>query len=74
MGKLACGKTADAMDAIVADGDEIIVEYEGSPAVDEGLISSAQAAEHCEITRYGTFKRQATELGMTEASSLSASR
>lgn len=70
MGKPARGKTCDAMDGIVAEGEEIMAEYQGTPALDAGLISSAQAVEHYEITRYGTLKRWAAELGMSEASQL----
>ena len=45
-------------------------EFKGSPALDAGLISSAQAVEHYEITRYGTLHRWAKELGMNEAAKL----
>ena len=70
MGKAARGKTCDAIEGIVAEGDEIAEEFKGTPALDAGLISAAQAVEHYEITRYGTLKRWATELGMTEAAAL----
>jgi ferritin-like metal-binding protein YciE len=42
-------------------------EFKGMPALDAGLISSAQAVEHYEITRYGTLKRWAETLGMQDA-------
>ena len=42
-------------------------EFKGTPALDAGLISSAQAVEHYEITRYGTLKRWADTLGMKDA-------
>lgn len=67
LGKPARGKTCDAIEGIVAEAEEIIEEYKGSPAIDAGLISSAQAVEHYEITRYGTLKRWAGELGMKNA-------
>lgn len=67
LGKPARGKTCDAIEGIVAEADEIIEEFKGSPAIDAGLISSAQAVEHYEITRYGTLKRWAGELGMKTA-------
>lgn len=67
MGKPARGKTCDAIEGIVAEGEEIMDEYKGTPAVDAGLISAAQAVEHYEITRYGTLKRWAQELGMNDA-------
>ncbi len=45
-------------------------EYEGSPALDAGLLAAAQAVEHYEITRYGTLRTWAEELEMDEAASL----
>lgn len=70
LGKRAQGKTCDAIEGILSEGEEIIEEYKGTPALDAGLISSAQAVEHYEITRYGTLKRWATELGMKDAANL----
>jgi ferritin-like metal-binding protein YciE len=61
------GKTCHAILGILDEGNEIASEYEDSPALDAGLISSAQAVEHYEITRYGTLKAWAEELGMNEA-------
>jgi len=45
-------------------------EYKGSPALDAGLISAAQAVEHYEISRYGTLRTWAEELGLNDAVSL----
>lgn len=70
IGKPARGKTCDAIEGIIAEGEEIIEEFKGTVALDAGLISSAQAVEHYEITRYGTLKRWATELGMADAAKL----
>jgi ferritin-like metal-binding protein YciE len=42
-------------------------EFKGSPAADAGILSSAQSVEHYEITRYGSLKAWAEELGMDEA-------
>ncbi|WP_275788762.1 ferritin-like domain-containing protein [Pararhizobium gei] len=67
LGKPARGKTCEAILGIIAEGEEIIEEFKGSPALDAGLISSAQAVEHYEIARYGTLKAWATQLGMKEA-------
>ncbi len=67
IGKPARGKTCDAIEGSLAEGDEIAEEYKGTPALDAGLLAAAQAVEHYEITRYGTLKRWATVLGMDEA-------
>ncbi|GGJ44879.1 YciE/YciF ferroxidase family protein [Neoroseomonas lacus] len=69
-GKPARGKTCDAIEGIVAEGEEIMEEYAGNPALDAGLIASAQAVEHYEMTRYGTLKAWAMELGQPEAAAL----
>ena len=63
MGKRAQGKTCDAIDGIISGGRGDHREFKGTPAMDAGLISAAQAVEHYEITRYGTLKRWAEVLG-----------
>lgn len=69
-GKPARGKTCDAIEGIVAEGEEIMEEFAGNAALDAGLIASAQAVEHYEMTRYGTLKAWALELGQPEAAAL----
>ncbi|MCL7999800.1 ferritin-like domain-containing protein [Brucella sp. 21LCYQ03] len=66
IGKPARGKTCEAIQGIISEGEEIIEEYKGSPALDAGLISSAQAVEHYEIARYGTLKSWAGQLGLKD--------
>src|SRR5262245_11467997 len=61
------GKTCDAIVGITDEGAEIMKEYKGSPALDAGLLAAAQAVEHYEISRYGTLKTWANELGLSEA-------
>ena len=70
LGKRAVGKTCPAIDGIIEEGEEIMKEYKGTPALDAGLLSAAQAVEHYEITRYGTLRRWANELGMADAANL----
>ena len=60
-------KTCDAILGITEEGAEIMKEYKGSPALDAGLLAAAQAVEHYEISRYGTLKTWAQELGLNEA-------
>ncbi|MBD9498992.1 ferritin-like domain-containing protein [Ensifer adhaerens] len=67
IGKPLRGKTCEAIQGILAEGEEIMEEYRDSPALDAGLISSAQAVEHYEIARYGTLKSWAVQLGLDEA-------
>src|SRR3954452_9077351 len=64
------GKTCAAIVGITDEGAEIMQEYKGWPALDAGLLASAQAVEHYEITRYGTLRTWAEELGLDDAASL----
>ncbi|HEV7228856.1 ferritin-like domain-containing protein [Brevundimonas sp.] len=70
IGKPARGKTCDAIEGILAEGDEIAEEYKGTAALDAGLLAAAQAVEHYEITRYGTLKRWALVMGLKDAAAL----
>ena len=67
IGKPARGKTCEAIQGILAEGEEIMEEFKGSVALDAGLISSAQAVEHYEIARYGTLIAWANQLGIKGA-------
>ncbi|MBY2940448.1 ferritin-like domain-containing protein [Rhizobium leguminosarum] len=67
IGKRAQGKTCEAIQGIIAEGEEIMEEFKGTAALDAGLISAAQAVEHYEIARYGTLKTWAATLGFKEA-------
>lgn len=70
LGKRAQGKTCDAIDGMITEGEEVISEFEGSDVIDAGLVAAAQAVEHYEIARYGTLKNWATELELTDAAKL----
>jgi ferritin-like metal-binding protein YciE len=63
-------KKCDAIVGITDEGAEIMKEYKGSPALDAGLLAAAQAVEHYEISRYGTMKAWAQELGLHDAARL----
>ena len=66
-GTAARGKKCDAIEGIIDEGEEIMEEYAGTPALDAGLLAAAQAVEHYEISRYGTLKAWARKLNMPEA-------
>jgi ferritin-like metal-binding protein YciE len=70
LGKPARGVPCEAIKGIIDEGTEIMEDVADSPALDAGILSSAQAVEHYEITRYGTLKTWAQELGLTEAVTL----
>jgi ferritin-like metal-binding protein YciE len=64
------GKTCDAIMGIIEEGQEIMKEYKGKPALDAGLLAAAQAVEHYEMSRYGSLRTWAKELGLGKAASL----
>ncbi|WP_214474956.1 DUF892 family protein [Mesorhizobium sp. dw_380] len=70
IGKKPAGKTCAAIIGITEEGAEIMSEYKGAAALDAGLLAAAQAVEHYEISRYGTMRTWASELGLTDAVNL----
>ena len=70
IGKPARGKTCAAINGITEEGAEIMKQYKGMPALDAGLLAAAQAVEHYEISRYGTLRAWAEELGLRDAARL----
>src|ERR1700735_5376593 len=70
LGKPARAKTCDAIMGITKEGAEIMTDYKGMPALDAGLLAAAQAVEHYEMSRYGTLRTWANELGLTKAAAL----
>jgi ferritin-like metal-binding protein YciE len=70
LGKRASGKTCEAIQGLIAEGEEVMEEFAESEALDAGLLAAAQSVEHYEISRYGTLKTWASELGMEDAAEL----
>jgi ferritin-like metal-binding protein YciE len=70
IGETVKGKTCDAIMGIIEEGQSIIKEYKGTPALDAGLLAAAQAVEHYEISRYGTLITWANELGFSKSAKL----
>ncbi len=63
-------KTCDAIMGLVKEGEGIMEVYKDSPALDAALLAVAQSVEHYEISRYGTLKCWAGELGFSGAEKL----
>jgi ferritin-like metal-binding protein YciE len=70
IGKPARGKTCEAINGIIEEGKEIMEDFADTDALDPGLLAAAQAVEHYEISRYGTLKTWAHQLGLNEAERL----
>jgi ferritin-like metal-binding protein YciE len=64
------GKSCEAIMGIIEEGQEVMKEFKGAPALDAGLLAAAQAVEHYEIARYGTLKTWAKELGLNQSAKL----
>ncbi len=60
----------EAIQGIIKEGEEVMEKFSGGEAADAGLIASAQAVEHYEITRYGTLHAWAEQLGLDDVVTL----
>lgn len=62
--------TCEAMEGLVAEGEEMMAMNAEPDAKDAGLIASAQKVEHYEIATYGTLCSWADQIGMPQAKNL----
>src|SRR6202166_5226978 len=70
IGKRAQTKPCEAINGIVAEGEETIEEFGESAAIDTGLVAAGQAVEHYEMARYGALIAWAGQLNMPKAAAL----
>jgi ferritin-like metal-binding protein YciE len=59
-----------AIDGIIEEADEVAGEVADKSVLDAALINAAQAAEHYEITRYGSLIAWAKQLGRSDCASI----
>jgi ferritin-like metal-binding protein YciE len=59
-----------AIDGIIEEADEIAGDVADMPVLDAALIAAGQAAEHYEISRYGTLIAWAKQLGRNDCASI----
>ncbi|NKE48306.1 ferritin-like domain-containing protein [Roseomonas frigidaquae] len=64
------GTTCAAMDGILEEAKDILGTANDNDVLDAAIISSAQAVEHYEITRYGTLVSFAKELGRNDCAAV----
>jgi len=67
MGETNHRKKCKGMEGLLAEGKEMIDEYQDGPGIDAVLIAQAQKVEHYEIASYGTICAWAEQLDQTEA-------
>jgi ferritin-like metal-binding protein YciE len=65
--KPARGKTCEAVQGLVEESKDLMQDFKDSEALDAALIAAQQAVEHYEISRYGTLRTWAGQLGMKRA-------
>jgi ferritin-like metal-binding protein YciE len=63
-------KVCEATKGLLKEGDELMEEFEGSPALDAALISAAQKVEHYEMASYGCLATWAGLLGNEDAQAI----
>jgi len=59
-----------AIDGIIEEADDTAGEVDDKAVLDAALINAAQAAEHYEITRYGSLVAWAKQLGRNDCASI----
>jgi ferritin-like metal-binding protein YciE len=59
-----------AIDGIIEEADEVAGEVADKAVLDAALINAGQAAEHYEITRYGSLIAWAKQLGRNDAAAV----
>jgi ferritin-like metal-binding protein YciE len=69
-GEKVKGVDCPAIDGILKEADDVSGDIEDKQVLDAGLIASAQAVEHYEITRYGTVVAWARQLGRDDCVAL----
>jgi ferritin-like metal-binding protein YciE len=62
--------TCPAIDGIISEAEEVMGDADDPQVLDAVMLSSAQAVEHYEITRYGSLIAFAKELGRNDCASV----
>jgi ferritin-like metal-binding protein YciE len=69
IGKKAEGTKCDAIEGLIKEADGLMDEASGT-ALNAGLLAACQAVEHYEISRYGSLREWAKDLGHDDAHKL----
>ena len=70
LGEKPGGHKCKGMEGLIAEGDELLEEHEGSDALDAAMIAAAQRVEHYEIAGYGSVRTFAHMLGLGDQADL----
>ena len=63
IGRPPGGRPCAAIDGIIAEGEAMLLAFDGTPALDAGLIGAARTIGHYEMARYGVLHEWAGQLG-----------
>lgn len=66
-GKKAQGEKCEAIEGLIAEGEEAMSEVKDKDVLAAALLAGAQAVEHYEISRYGTLCAWAKRLGYDDS-------
>ncbi|CCV15474.1 ferritin-like domain-containing protein [Mesorhizobium sp. STM 4661] len=69
IGKKPAGEKCDAIEGLIKEADGLMEEASGT-ALNAGLLAACQAVEHYEISRYGSLREWAKDLGHDQAHKL----
>jgi ferritin-like metal-binding protein YciE len=70
LGEQASGKTCEAMEGLLEEGQEVMSSADPGALLDAMMITAAQKVEHYEIATYGTVRTYAQVLGERGVSKL----
>ena len=66
----AKAKTFESTVGLLKEGEEMVISFKGSPAINAALIAAAQKVEHYEMASYGCLQEWANLLGNKKAAAL----
>ncbi len=72
LGVPAKGQKCEAIDGILAEVSSAIEDFGDTSGCDAAIVYAGQAVEHYEITRYGTMRVWAEELGWSDIEAILA--
>lgn len=70
LGEKPTGHKCKGMEGLIAEGEEVLKEFEDKDVLDAAIIASAQRVEHYEISGYGTARTFAAMLGFDRQADL----
>ena len=70
LGRAPRGRLSEGIRGLIMEDETLIREYDGSEALDAGLIAYCQAIGRYQIARYGALKSWAIQLGWNEVATL----